>query len=43
VKERALLEDLGVDGRRLLNWIFRQSEGKDKEKWQAFVTPIMNI
>jgi hypothetical protein len=32
LKERALLEDLGVNGRILLNWIFRQPEGKEMEK-----------
>jgi hypothetical protein len=43
LKEGANLEDFSVDGRILLKWNFRQSEGKEKKKWQAVVIPVMNI
>ena len=50
-EENSYLEDLGVDGRIILRWIFRNwDEGmdwidmaQDRDRWQALVNTVMNL
>jgi hypothetical protein len=48
--ERDHLEDLGVDGRIILRWIFMKWErrhridlAQDRDRWRALVNAIMNL
>jgi hypothetical protein len=47
-----LFEDLGVDRRIILGWIFNHSaawsmnwidEARDRDRWQALVNVVMNL
>jgi len=52
MRERARLGGPGVDGRKILRWIFRKWDvgtmdwielAQDRERWRAFVNAVMNV
>ena len=51
LRERDHLQDLDVDGRVVLKWIFKKSNGvmgwiylaQDRDRWQALVNAVMNF
>jgi len=51
LRERDRLQDLGVDGSILLNWIFNKWDcggmdlikvAEDRDRWRTLVTAVMN-
>jgi hypothetical protein len=52
LREAEHLGDIGVDGRIILRWIFRERDvggmiwielAKDKDRWRALVNAVMNF
>jgi hypothetical protein len=49
LRERDQWGDPGVDGRKILRWIFRKWDldwielAQDRERWRALVNEVMNI
>ena len=44
--EKITLEDLIVDGREALKWVFKKSErglAQDRDRWRALVSTVMNV
>jgi hypothetical protein len=51
VRERDHVEDSGVDGKKILRWIFRKWDGgmdwidlpQERKRWRAPVNTVMNL
>jgi len=51
VRERNYLEDLSIDERIILKWIFKELDGgmdwidvaQDRSRWRAAVNAVMNL
>jgi hypothetical protein len=52
LSERDQLEDLGVNGKTVLKWIFKDvgwrdmnltDVGQDRDRWRAIVNAVMNV
>ena len=52
LRERDHVEEIGVDGRIILNWILKEfgfggmewiDLTRDRDRWRAFVNAVMNL
>jgi hypothetical protein len=48
LREGDHVDDLGVDGRIILKWIFKEcvawiDTAQDRDRWQALVNAVMNL